>query len=78
MGKKIRSIVENYSNIEHKELFKLSGNKRRLLKMLKKRIKKWLIYAVSAFSDLKGLSRAVNEASSPEEMDRLVCGGVYD
>ena len=42
---------------------------------MKKKIKKFFIYIVTFFSDLKGAARAVNEASTPEEMDEMICGG---
>ena len=38
-------------------------------------MKKILAYIVRFFSDLKGLSEAVNTVSSPEELDEYVFGG---
>ena len=41
-------------------------------------MKKLFIYFINFFSGLKNLAQAVNEASSVEEMDKLICGGKND
>lgn len=40
-----------------------------------KKIKKTFLYIICCFSNLRGLSEAVNVASSPDELDQIVTGG---
>ena len=40
-----------------------------------KRLRVWFTYFLNCFSGLKHLSECVNAASTPDELDELVCGG---
>lgn len=43
--------------------------------VLKNKVVKFITYFVNFFSGIKSLADSVNVASSPEELDELVCGG---
>ena len=48
--------------------------KKRMI-VLKNKVAKFITYFVNFFSGLKRLADSVNTASSPEELDKFVCGG---
>ena len=45
------------------------------MKKIIKALHIFFAYIVVAVTDIKRLAKAVNEASSPEEMDELILGG---